>query len=53
MILAGVGIYMVGRRRGGDWAGYTLLGGMAFVAAGALLLLLSLFGLRYLRCRRG
>lgn len=49
MILAGAAIYMVGRRRGGDWAGYTLLGGMAFVAAGMLLLLLTIFGLRYLR----
>lgn len=52
MILAGAGIYMVGRRRGGDWAGITLLGGMAFVAVGVLLLLLTLFGLRYLRHHR-
>ncbi len=49
MILAGAGLCIVGRRRGGDWAGYTLLGGMAFVAAGILLLLLTLLGLRYLR----
>ena len=51
MILAGAGIYVVGRRRGGDWAGFTLLAGTVFVAVGALLLLLTLFGLRYLRRR--
>ncbi|MGH6628390.1 MAG: hypothetical protein ACREB3_01510, partial [Burkholderiales bacterium] len=48
MILAGAGIVMVGRRRGGDWAGFTILGGTVFLAAGVLLLLVSLFGLRYL-----
>jgi hypothetical protein len=49
MILAGVGIILVGRARGGDWAGIAYLAGSAFVAVGTLLLLLSLFGLRYLR----
>jgi hypothetical protein len=53
MVLAGVGIIMVGRGHGGDWAGFTILGGSVFAAAGILLLLFSFFGLRYLRRLRG
>ena len=49
MVLAGVGIILVGRGHGGDWAGFTILGGSVFAAAGILLLLFSFFGLRYLR----
>jgi hypothetical protein len=49
MVLAGVGIILVGRRHGGDWAGFTILAGAVFSAAGILLLLLSVFGIRYLR----
>ena len=49
MVLAGVGIILVGRGHGGDWAGFTILGGSVFAAAGILLLLFSVFGLRYLR----
>ncbi|MGA2630374.1 MAG: hypothetical protein ABSG54_09165 [Terriglobia bacterium] len=53
MVLAGVGIIMVGREHGGDWPGFTILGGSVFSAAGILLLLFSFFGLRYLRRLRG
>jgi hypothetical protein len=49
MILAGAGMWAVARHRGGDWAGVGILGDFIFIALGTLLLLLSLFGLRYLR----
>ena len=49
MIAAGAGIWGIAHRRGGDWAGLGVLGGMLFIAVGTLLLLLCLFGLRYIR----
>ena len=53
MVLAGAGIILVGRRHGGDWAGFTILAGTVFAVAGILLVLFSVFGLRYLRRLRG
>ena len=53
MILAGAGMILEGRARGGDWAGITILGGWISAAVGVLLFLLNYFGLRYLRRLRG
>jgi hypothetical protein len=49
MVIAGVGMICVGERRGGDWASITVLGGMAFIAAGVLLLAITWVGSRFLR----
>ena len=49
MVLAGVGIIMVGRGHGGEWTAFAILSGSVFSTAGILLLLFSFFGLRYLR----
>jgi hypothetical protein len=49
MLLTGVGMWVISRRRGGDWAGLGVLGALLFFAVGTPLLVLSLITLRYIR----
>ena len=52
MLMSGVGMWVIARQRGGDWAGLGLLGALLFIAVGTPLLLLSVFMLCYMRRMR-
>jgi hypothetical protein len=49
LVVAGVGMWIVARQRGGDWAGMAILGALFFVCLGILLLVLTLAGLWIIR----
>ena len=52
MLLTGVGMWVIARQRGVDWAGYAILAAFLFIAVGAIFLELSLVTLRYIRRMR-
>lgn len=49
MLLTAVGMWVIARQRGGDWAGLAVLDALLFIVIGTLLLVLSLITLRYTR----
>jgi hypothetical protein len=49
MLLSGVGMWVIVRQRGGDWAGLGVLGALLFLAVGTTLLVCSIITLLYIR----